>query len=165
MKRLILMRHAKSDWGASSDSDHDRPLNTRGLAAAATMGRVLTEGGEIPDRILSSSAVRARTTAELAAEAGGWNSAVEIVDDLYGASPGDVLSVIQSNARSAQRLLVVGHEPTTSQTVGVLTGARVRVATATAVGLDLPADDWKRVAPDAASIAFVLYPRLFSAKR
>ena len=160
MKRLILMRHAKSDWDASYDADRERPLNRRGVESATAMGRVLTEGGEIPDKILSSPAVRARTTAELASAA--WDIPLEIRDELYGASAGEVIDTIHAAGGRSERLLVVGHEPTTSQTISVLCGARVRVATATAVGLDLAADDWKRLEPDSATLVFVLPPRLFS---
>ena len=160
MKRLILMRHAKSDWDASYEADQERPLNRRGVESAKAMGRVLSVGGEIPDKILSSPAVRARTTADLVSAV--WEVPVEIRDELYGASAGEVIDTIHSAGGSSERLLVVGHEPTTSQTVSVLCGARVRVATATAVGLDLAPDDWKRLEPNSATLAYVLPPRLFS---
>lgn len=162
MKRLILMRHAKSDWDAAYASDRDRPLNERGAAAARHMGTLLTRAGEVPDKILSSPALRARTTAELAAAAGGWEAAIEICDELYGAAPGEVVGTIHGKGRGSQRLLVVGHEPTTSHTVSVLCGGRVRVSTATAVGLDLGADDWKRLEPGSATLAYLLPPRLFT---
>ncbi len=68
MKTLLLMRHAKSDWDADYESDHDRPLNDRGLKSARLMGRVLADEGLVPDLIISSTALRARTTAELATE-------------------------------------------------------------------------------------------------
>lgn len=162
MKRLILMRHAKSDWDASYGADHERPLNQRGVAAAAVMGRVLAAADQVPDRIVSSSAVRARTTVQLASEAADWEVDIEIREELYGASVGDVIDVIQDVGGNAQRLLVVGHEPTTSQTVLALSGGRVRVATATAVALDFAPDDWSRIEPGGGTIAYVLGPKLFS---
>jgi phosphohistidine phosphatase len=159
MKRLIFMRHGKSDWDADYGSDRERPLNARGERAAAAMGRLLSAAGEIPDVIVSSPAVRARTTAELAREAGGWATSVDLEDALYGASPGEVISIIADHGGNAHRLMVVGHEPTTSQTIAVLSGGRVRVATATAVGLDI--GDWERLQPGSATLAYVLPPRLF----
>ena len=160
MKRLILMRHAKSDWDAEYTADRDRPLNKRGTHAAAVMGRLLTEAGEIPDRILASPAVRADTTARLVAESGRWEAPVETHDVLYEAGAGDVVDLVSAEGGDAERLLVVGHEPTTSHTVAVLTGGRVRVPTATAVGLDLAY--WDFVETGAASVAYVLPPRLFT---
>ena len=72
MKILTLVRHAKSSWKDTSLRDRDRPLNKRGQKAAPRMGRLLREEGLAPDRILSSTAVRARTTAWAAAEACGF---------------------------------------------------------------------------------------------
>jgi phosphohistidine phosphatase len=160
MRRLILMRHAKSDWDAVYDSDRDRPLNERGAAAARRMGEALSAAGEAPDKILSSPAIRARTTAELAAAAGDWGATLEIRDELYGAAAERVLKTIQAAGGEAQRLMVVGHEPTTSQTVSLLCGATARVATATAIGLDLASDDWRRLEPGSATLAYLLPPRL-----
>ena len=72
MKTLILFRHGKSDWNTDYAADHDRPLAKRGRNAAATMGAMLARIEQVSDRVLTSSAVRARETVELAAEAGGW---------------------------------------------------------------------------------------------
>jgi len=62
MKRLILMRHAKSDWSAGISSDHDRPLNPRGRKAAADLGDWLRNMALTPDQVLSSSSMRTRET-------------------------------------------------------------------------------------------------------
>ena len=67
MKTIVIARHAKSDW-ATGLSDHDRPLNARGKLDAPRMGQALNELGFQPDLIISSSAVRARTTAEIVAK-------------------------------------------------------------------------------------------------
>ena len=64
VKRLILMRHAKSDWSASGD-DHSRPLNARGKASAPAMGAWLCDQGWVPDEVLCSTATRTRQTLDL----------------------------------------------------------------------------------------------------
>ncbi len=158
MKRLIVLRHGKSDWGTGAP-DHERPLNKRGRGAAALMGRLLTAIGQQPDRVITSSATRAATTAELAAEAGHWECPIEVTDALYGTSPGAVLRLLTATGGESERLMLVGHEPTWSNLVAVLTGARVRIATATAVGIDVPS--WRGVAPDTGEISYVLPPRPF----
>ena len=104
MKRLILMRHAKSDWSASGD-DHSRPLNKRGIESAPAMGAWLRRKGWLPDEVLCSSSTRTRQTLDLLglpevptrferdlylAEAEG------IVDTLYGAE-GDTVLLIGHN--------------------------------------------------------------------
>ena len=58
-KKLILFRHAKSDWTSGAASDHARPLARRGMEAARVMGKFLMSAGEVPEQILCSSAVRA----------------------------------------------------------------------------------------------------------
>ena len=62
MRTLLLLRHAKSDWDASYADDHERPLAKRGKKAAALIGRHLAATGQVPDRVVSSTAVRAADT-------------------------------------------------------------------------------------------------------
>ncbi len=112
MKRLLLLRHAKSDWSRPGLPDHDRPLNRRGLKAAPRMGRLLRELDLVPGLALVSTAVRARETARLALEAAGApEDALRLLPDLYGASPGDILETVSEEGGSAGNLLVVAHNP------------------------------------------------------
>lgn len=163
MAELILMRHAKSDWEASFELDARRPLSARGRAAADTMGRVLTAAGRVPDFILTSPAVRAFTTAEMAAAAGGWSAEVMVVDDLYGGGPADVLAAVKAVPGPSIRVLVVGHEPTWSETVSVLAGGgRVRMPTAAAAGLETLVSSWEAIGPGTCRLRWLLPPRLFT---
>ena len=102
MKTLLVMRHAKSDWGAASGSDHDRVLARRGIKAARKVGRFLTESETVPDLVLSSSAVRALTTAELAREAGEWGCDIVTSRDLYASDPERVLELIHETGTGIQ---------------------------------------------------------------
>ena len=65
-RSIIIFRHGKSDWDATYSKDHDRPLSSRGIEASKKMGRFLKDIKTIPDIIISSTAVRTKTTAELA---------------------------------------------------------------------------------------------------
>ncbi len=161
MSLLMIMRHAKSDWNAGAMTDHERPLNARGVAAATRMGEVLTGAGLIPDLVIASDATRTTSTAQLAARAGGWDADVETTDRLYGATPSDVVRVIKQVPDSVGRLLVVGHEPTSSALIGELTGAMVQVKTATVTALAV-ADTWDEVDQWRAEIVTVLQPRHFT---
>ncbi|MFD4421164.1 SixA phosphatase family protein [Agromyces sp. NPDC058484] len=115
MKTLLLVRHAKSSWEHPGTSDHDRPLNERGLRDAPAMGHRLAERGVAPDVILSSTAVRARATAELIAAALGFGAARVITDErLYGASADEVLRVIGELDNEVACAIVVGHNPETA---------------------------------------------------
>ncbi len=162
MKRLVLLRHGKSDWGAGSATDHDRPLAPRGARAAKTMGRLLAAAEAQPDLVVTSSAVRAHKTAELAAAAGGWDGAIQVERTLYGAAPTEVIRLVRGINDAVGALMLVGHEPTWSSLASLLTGgSRVRVATATAVGVDLAVGAWAQVGPDCGELAWLLPPRLF----
>ena len=162
MKRLIILRHGKSDWSAGAPTDHARPLNRRGTGAAMTMGRVLTRLGESPDLILTSSAVRARETALLAADAGGWDCETIEVDDLYGASAGEALEVAATAPDEIERLMLVGHEPGWGYLVRALTGAEVMMKTATVAGIDMVMSRWAHATQAPGTLAYLLQPRMFT---
>lgn len=157
----MLFRHGKSDWNANSRGDRARPLNSRGERAAATMGLVLRRMGETPDLMISSPAVRAETTAALARISGGWNSRLEIADDLYGAGPDTALGVAARCGTNTESVMLVGHEPTWSLLAERITGGRVTVKTGTVLAFDLHAASWPDVGRTGGSLAFALHPRMF----
>lgn len=107
MIRLALIRHAKSDWGDPHLDDHDRPLNDRGVRDAPRMAERLAATGFRPDRILSSTALRARTTA--AHFGAGFAVDVELDHDLYGAPAGTLLAA--AAASGVPTVIVVAHDP------------------------------------------------------
>jgi phosphohistidine phosphatase len=160
MKRLLLLRHGKSDWEADYGRDHDRPLAERGRAAAALMGRFVRAAGLIPDLAVTSTAVRARTTLEIAVEAGGWECDMWEEPDLYGTGPETVLRVVEGFDDGYQSAMIVGHQPTWGQLVHHLTGAVATVPTACLVGIDLDATTWRRTGPHGGTLRFVIPPRL-----
>ncbi len=162
MKRLIILRHAKSDWYAGAASDHARPLNRRGTAAAITMGRVLARIGEVPDLVYTSSATRAKETVLLAADAGDWDSEVQEVDDLYDASANAALKVAARAPDNVERLMLVGHQPAWGYLVRSVTGAVVNMKTATVAGIDMHLDSWQHAPEAMGSLTYLLQPRMFN---
>ena len=164
MKRLILFRHAKSDWNSECETDHARPLAKRGRLAAALMGRFAASIGEIPDLVLTSSAERARRTAELAAKAGRWPSTVNATEALYHASPESVLDEIRRQRDSVDSLLLVGHEPTWSDLAARLIGsAQLRFPTAAMGRIDFAAETWKGVQFGEGVLMWLVTPKLLKA--
>ena len=158
----MILRHAKSDWDAAYMSDHDRPLNRRGVHAAKAIGIAVAQSGEVPDLAISSSARRALTTVRLAAEAGKWTSEMITTDDLYGTSPQGALDVVGDVATAVQRLMIVGHQPTWGLLVHALTGASVAIKTATLVAVDFSSRTWAEASRARGTISYVLQPRLFT---
>ena len=144
MSTLLLMRHAKSDWDASHASDHDRPLNERGRRSARVMGRLLTSLGLIPDLVVTSTAVRAATTAELAAAAGDWAAAIVPEPRLYGTGTDAAVDVVAETPPTGT-LLLVGHQPTWGALAVALTGERVDMRTATVAVISFPLHAWSAI--------------------
>lgn len=125
------------------------------------MGLVLRKMGEIPDRVISSPALRAEATATIARLSGGWDSPLEIADDLYGAGPGAALDVAARCGGDADRLMLVGHEPTWSHLAERITGGRISVRTATVLAFDLDAGSWAEAPLTRGTLAYALHPRMF----
>ena len=107
MKRLILTRHAKSSWDDPMMSDHDRPLNERGQAAAADLGQWLASRGYTPDEVLCSDALRTQETYARLALAGA--PAAELKPSLYHAGP-DVMLAVLKHAKG-DCVMMLGHNP------------------------------------------------------
>ena len=112
MKSLYLLRHAKSSWAEHGLSDRQRPLAERGLRDAPLMGERFSARGEHLERIISSPALRAHTTAQLFAEAIGFPcSDVVVEDDLYFLGSGSIGDVILSQDDQLQSIMLVFHNP------------------------------------------------------
>lgn len=156
--QLLLMRHAKSDWDADFQSDHERPLNDRGVRSARLMGRLLADHDLEPDHVISSTAVRARTTAELAAEAGNWRTDITLDGDLYDTGPGGVIERAR-RAPHVSRLMLVGHQPTWGLAVAAMAGETVPMKTATVAVIDFDVASWDEISTGRGRLATVLQPR------
>ncbi len=112
MKRLTLLRHAKSSWADSGQQDFDRPLNERGLKDAPTMSQRMLDRGCTPDLILCSDAVRTRQTAQFFVDNHQLpHETVEFHEDLYLASAGTLLEFIQQTSQSINHVMVIAHNP------------------------------------------------------
>jgi phosphohistidine phosphatase len=141
MKTLTLMRHAKSDWNHPGLADRERSLNKRGLAAAPEMAARLQARwslAEQPDRLISSNAVRAQTTAEFVAQA----LALPLVTEqrLYPFVGAEVAAVIAEQDASVRHLMLVGHNPGISylaQQLGGLAAADMPTAAVVSMQFDI----------------------------
>ena len=137
--RLALIRHAKSDWGDAGLDDHDRPLAERGIKDAPRMARRLAETGFRPDAIISSTALRARTTAE--AFGAELRVAVALDPELYGASARTLLAT--AVASGFDSVALVAHDPGMSVLAAQLSGDRIEhMPTCAVATFTWDEDDW-----------------------
>ncbi len=139
MIRLALVRHAKSDWGDAMLDDHDRPLNDRGSGDAPRMARWFADTAFRPDVILSSTALRARTTAAAFGAATGVS--VRVQERLYGAPAGLLLTAAAESGSEA--VMVVAHDPGLSVLAQRLSdGGIAHMPTCAVATVTWEADDW-----------------------
>jgi len=141
MKRLLVLRHAKSSWKHEVE-DHDRPLNKRGERDAPRMGRLLAAEGLPPGLVLCSTAVRARTTAGLVLEGAGVECELRLDPELYLASPGTIVERLCKVPDPHDTVLVVGHNPGMAELVQGLTGEEVSMPTAALAAIDCGCASW-----------------------
>jgi phosphohistidine phosphatase len=136
MALLLVLRHGKA--GDSELGDRERELTARGRRDALSIARTLADPALLPERIISSSAPRARETAELVARELDRAHALDALDELYLAEPEPYLAAVARLAGAAERVLVVGHNPGLEQLVELLTGTRVSLPTASLAVCSLP---------------------------
>lgn len=146
MGRLLLLRHGKSDWNADFETDHDRPINERGVQAARSVGLLLRgQSAYLPDQILCSTALRTRETLQHVISASEWEAPdVHYLDGLYLAAPTRALRILADRVMGADALLLVGHQPTLSGLLGLVAGGnQAAFPTAALAVVDFDKSDWK----------------------
>ncbi|MDA9497897.1 SixA phosphatase family protein [Bradyrhizobium sp. CCBAU 11357] len=174
MRRLMLLRHAKTETDAPSGRDQDRRLDDRGHKDAAQMGDWIAAHPPFPDTVLVSHAVRARQTWDIAWEAMKDRvraPQVEILPELYGADPAQILETIRTATAPAdsKRLLLIGHNPGMHEVALMLIGggdpdgAKAlghNLPTAGLAVFDFDVKDWDDVAYRRGKLVLFVSPKL-----
>jgi phosphohistidine phosphatase len=145
MKDLLLLRHAKSSWEDSELSDFERPLNARGKKDAPRIGKLILKEKLTPHRIISSSAVRARSTADIVAEKCQYKGKISFRRSLYAARPQEYFYALQSLKDDYTLVLVVGHNPAIIELIELLTGMAESIPTCALAHIKLPVKKWKEL--------------------
>jgi phosphohistidine phosphatase len=144
MKNLCLIRHAKSDWGNEDLEDIDRPLNARGYADAKTMSLRLKDSGIYPQAILSSTAIRAASTALIFGRTYGTDTEqIRFTPHLYEAGVKQFLEVLKGMPEEWNNVFVFGHNPTISEAASHLSGeSGLNLPTCGIVLLEVMSEKW-----------------------
>ena len=123
MKKLWIVRHAKSSWSHHGLADHDRPLNGRGKRDAPAMGQIILENYIVPDVLITSTAKRARATCKQFRKAFGIDkNQVVKTRELYHASVAACIETIMSIDNEFDSAAIFGHNPTFTYLIHELTG-------------------------------------------
>jgi phosphohistidine phosphatase len=168
MKRLTILRHAKSDWGDPNLEDFNRPLNDRGWKSARRMGRELKERDMRFDLVVASPAARVRETIDGLREKYAMNVEIRFEPRMYGASEQMLLAMVRALPEKVHRPLLVGHNPGLERLLVELShddkhGLRDQIAgkypTGALAVVELPAHRWAEVEPGSGQIAELILPK------
>ena len=160
MKTLYLVRHAKSSWKDSSLSDFERPLNDRGNSDKKTMAKRLKEKQTQLDLLLSSSSRRTRqTTKAISQELEISSSKVEFKETLYHASTHEMLNEINTVSNGINNLMIVGHNPGTSNLCGYLTDNYRDFPTLGIAKITFELDYWEEISKGTGTLEWFDYPK------
>ena len=173
MRRLMLLRHAKTENDAPSGRDQDRRLDKRGQTDAAEIGGWIGRHPPFPDSVLVSTAIRAHQTWEIVWEAMKDKAPephVELLPELYGADPAQLLQTVRAaSSADPRRLMVVGHNPGMHELALALAGSgddagRKALAdnlpTSGLAVFDFAVDDWADVAFRRGRLVLFVSPKL-----
>lgn len=168
LKRLYLLRHAKSDWNDSSLSDIERPLAPRGVAAAPKVAEAMQSEGLLPDLVICSPARRTRETWDLIGSYLDSEPASQVDERLYLASPGELISVIQELPDDLGSVMLIGHNPGMESITMGLSGsgqqpdldlALTKFPTGALAVIDLDVERWSDISGGSGSLRRFIRPR------
>ncbi len=159
MKQLLLLRHAKSSWEEPGAEDFDRPLAPRGERDAPRIGVFLAETEFMPDLIISSPAERAKATAKRVAKAAEYAGDLRFDERIYMADAGALLEIVRGLPDSAERAMLVGHNPGFEDLATTLSGGFVRLTTASLACIELAAEHWQDVQPSSGALVWLVTPK------
>jgi len=164
MKTLLLIRHAKSSWKDEKLPDRERPLNTRGKIDAPLMGQILFEKNIIPDLVLSSTAKRAKKTAQkiFFDIYGFMESQIHLTDDRYFTGVLFHMLIINTLLDKKNTVALVGHNPDFVDLIDFLTNESVQeMPTSGVYCLDFDVNSWKEVKENTGKVRFFEYPKKY----
>lgn len=161
MKKIYLIRHAKSSWSDESLSDFERPLNGRGKEDVVFMGARLKKYHVKPSLIYSSPAKRAFKTAKELAKAIDYDKKdIECIENLYESSYENYLELIHSTKDKHSSLFIIAHNPTITEVGERLSGAILtNIPTCAIVCIAFEVESFKEITEESGHILFFDYPK------
>jgi phosphohistidine phosphatase len=161
MKKLFIIRHAKSDWSNPHLKDFDRPLNHRGNKNVPFMGKLLKNNGVFPDLILSSPALRAVSTAKLLAKEINYKNEIELNENIYETDYQTLLDIIRNVSDKNKTVFIIGHNPGLSNLVDYICPINLDMPTCAIVELDFNTPSWESISKENATLASYEYPKKY----
>ncbi|MEA2091216.1 MAG: histidine phosphatase family protein [Campylobacterota bacterium] len=159
MKKLYIIRHAKSSWKDLRLDDFDRPLNKRGRLNAPFMGEKLKKKKVVPDIIFSSSALRAKTTAKIIAKKIGFSEDIIFKNSIYDASVSTLHKILTKIDDKNSIVFLFGHNPD----LGMLSESYLdfyeNIPTCGIVEIEFNCNKWKDISNKNSKLISFDYPK------
>ena len=148
MKTLYLLRHAKSSKDDLTIKDHDRPINSKGKDQCESISTIICDEKIMPNLIISSSALRAKQTAEIVAKDIQFKGKLELNRDLYEAKVDRYMKILKNISDDYTSVMLVGHNPTHEEFLAKLISGQISLSTASLVCIELSVSLWKEINAD-----------------
>ncbi|MBU1659071.1 CHAD domain-containing protein [bacterium] len=159
MKKLYIIRHAKSSWKESSLDDFERPLNKRGKADAPLMGSKLKEKRVMPDLILSSPALRAKTTAEIITKKIEFEKEIVFDENIYESSVNELHKIVSEIDDENRVVFLFGHNPSLNELAQKYINLNENIPTCGIVEIEFDCDSWTDISAKNARLLSFDYPK------
>jgi len=159
MKKVYLIRHAKSSWEDFLLDDFERPLNKRGKLDAPLMGVKLHDKKIMPDTILSSPAVRAKATAEIIAKKIGFEKEIVFKKDIYEASATTLHKILTNIEDKKNVVFLFGHNPSLNELVENYIHFNENIPTCGVMEIEFDCSSWADISAENARLVSFDYPK------
>ena len=163
MKKLYLIRHAKSSWSDLGLDDFERPLSKRGLKDAPSMGKFLKKAFLKPDCVITSSARRARETAEIIADIIGFPIKKVVIEErIYGASTHGLFEVITELDDNLKTVVIFGHNPGLTNLANLLNDVKIdNIPTCGVFVIEFDNKSWRKISEKTGTFISFDYPKKY----
>lgn len=162
MKKLYLIKNARSSWDEPGLGDIERGITSRGLRDIRTLGSYLRLRDIRPDVLLSSCAYRAQQTGDLLAEEIGYEGEKHYLQELYMTPPDRIREILSAQAPEHETIFLIGHSPQIHELANSLMDEHLRRFPALGiVAIDLEIDDWSELTDHCGRLDFFIYPEMF----
>ncbi len=163
LKTIFIIRHAKSSWADMGSRDFDRVLDLRGHNDAPRMAKMLKMEGIVPDLIVSSPAMRAKTTADYFVKEFGYDAqSVDYQKDIYEAMESDINKVVRDLPDSARVVFLFGHNPSLTYFTNLFNEKPIdNLPTCGIVRIDANVEEWSKFNEKNAKVKGLWYPKMY----
>ncbi len=158
MKKILVLRHATAEYKQNT-IDHDRKLTSSGYCDSKIIGKYLAKINNIPDLVITSSAIRALSTAQNAMSSGSWKSTLKINPTIYGGGPKSLLYLLAEQNDKYNSICLVGHEPNFSAFIAEMTDGIYRVLETCNIALiELKINSWSEIQFNKGILSWLIKP-------